>query len=160
MPLKVQSLAPEVAFDVKYQGKIIPIFHFYQDDRHDRKVEAWYTADKDEGVRSHQSRQSGLRGDFGYTETYQRDNWYFCTDTLFNMMRSLPEFNDLQDPNYKYSYQYEDSFILQTAIDHGLVGFDEEYRFIDTTMIEEPIKSCFGGWVYPYEATAWEASNG
>lgn len=157
MPLKVESLTPEVAFAVEYQGKIIPIFHFYQDDRYDRKVDGWYTADKDEGVRSNQSRQSGLRGDFGYTEHYQRDNWYFCTDTLFHKMRSLPEF---QDPQKKHSFMWEASFILQTAINYGLVGFDEDYQYIDTTMIEEPIKSCFGGLIYPYEATAWEASNG
>ena len=27
MPLKVESLTPEVAFAVEYQGKVIPIFH-------------------------------------------------------------------------------------------------------------------------------------
>ena len=155
MPLKVESLTPEVAFAVEYQGKVIPIFHFYQDDRYDRKVEAWYTADKDEGVRIHQSRKPDLLGDFGYTKEWERDDWYFCTDTLFKSMASLPEF---QDPNKKHSFQWEDSFILQTAINYGLIGFDEDYRFIDTTKIEEPIKSFTGGVIHPYEIK--EVSNG
>ena len=157
MPLKIESLTPEVAFAVEYQGKIIPIFHYYDDDLYHRKVEAWYTADKDEGVRAHQSRQSGVLGDYGYTEHYQRDDWYFCTDNLFKKMSSLPEF---QDPKKKNSFMWDDSFILQVAINYGLVGFDEDYKFVDTTMIEEPLKSCTGGLVYPYEIGAWEASNG
>tara|TARA_R110002020_G_scaffold35531_3_gene107215 strand:+ start:3605 stop:4078 length:474 start_codon:yes stop_codon:yes gene_type:complete len=157
MPLKVESLTPEVAFAVEYQGKIIPIFHYYQDDLYHQPVESWYTADKDEGVRTHQSRQPGVLGDYGYTNHDDRDDWYFCTDTLFKKMRSLPEF---QDPNKNHSFQWEDSFILQTAINYGLVGFNEDYQYVDTTMIEEPIKSFTGGVIHPYDQPKQEVLNG
>ena len=67
----------------------------------------------------------------------------------------MPEF---QDGNKKYSFEWDASFIIQTAINYGLIGFDDDYRFVDTTMIEDRIPSCTGSWVYPYHIR--EVSNG
>lgn len=163
MPLVIYKVPPEIAFTVQYQGEKVAIYHTYIDDIQSTPAQSVYTADKNEGVRTDRQKWAdGVQGDYGFTRGNDddRNEFWFYTHNLFQMMRSLPEFNDLQDPNYKYSYEYEDSFILQTAINHGLVGFDEDYRFIDTTKIEEPIESCTGGSIYPYPYEIKEVSNG
>ena len=70
-------------------------------------------------------------------------------------MKYMPEF---QDERKEYSWEWDASLIVQTAINYGLIGFDDDYRFVNTMMIEDPIKSCTGGFVYPYEIK--EVSNG
>tara|TARA_R100000005_G_C4969151_1_gene182771 strand:+ start:612 stop:1079 length:468 start_codon:yes stop_codon:yes gene_type:complete len=155
MPIKYEKLTPHVAFSVEYQGKIIPIFHAYDEDDMSRKLDEWFTADVNEGVRDHQTKKEGLLGEVGYTMEYNRDEWYFCTHKLFEKMKYMPEF---QDERKQYSWEWDASLIVQTAINYGLIGFDDDYRFVNTMMIEDPIKSCTGGFVYPYEIK--EVSNG
>lgn len=155
MPLKIEKLTPHVAFAVTYQGKIIPIFHHYEDDMFHKVIEGWYTADKNEGIRDYQSKQRGIMGDQGFTLEVERDDWYFSTHRIFEKVKFLPEF---QDEDKRHAFQWDDSFILQVAIDYGLVGFDDDYRWVDTTLIEEPMGSCTGGVIYPYEVK--EVSNG
>ena len=153
MPLKIEKLTPHVAFAVTYEGKIIPIFYYYEDDNADNIIDGWYTADIKEGVRDFQPEKHchccyGLLGEHGYTAGEERQDWYFSTHALFKDMRSLPEF---QDEQKKHSFQWEPSFILQTAINNGLIGFDEDYRVVETMMIEEPVKSFTGQVIYPYD---------
>jgi len=148
MPLKIEKITPHVAFAVEYQGKIIPMFFCYDKDLAHRVFDGWYTADKNEGVRNGQAKKPSVLGDYGYTDDDERDAWYFCTHLLFNKMKGLPEFADELRP---YAFQWDDEFIVQTAIDNGLLGFDEDNRPVDTTQLDNPIPSCTGGTVYPYQ---------
>ena len=75
------------------------------------------------------------------------------------MMKSFPEFDDSNKPfQRKYAFEWDDKHIVQTAINYGLIGFDEDYRFVDATSIEGPVMSCTGGLIEPYEVKA--VSNG
>ena len=49
---------------------------------------------------------------------------------------------------------------MQVAIDNALIGFDEDFRFVDTTMIEESIESCTGGSIHPYPYEIKKVSDG
>ena len=155
MPLKIEKIIPHVAFAVEYQRKIIPMFFCYDQDLAHRVYDGWYTADKNEGVRDGQTKKPSVLGDYGYTDDDERDAWYFCTHLLFNKMKGLPEFADELRP---HAFQWDDNFIVQTAINNGLLGFDEDNRPVDTTQLEIPIRSCTGGTVYPYDLK--EGSNG
>lgn len=155
MPVKYEMITPEVAFAVEYQGKVIPIFHTYEFDDMFRISAEWFTADIKEGVRDDQRKKDGLMGKLGFTEDNDRDAWFFNKHNIFEKMKYMPEF---QDGNKKYSFEWDASFIIQTAINYGLIGFDDDYRFVDTTMIEDRIPSCTGSWVYPYHIR--EVSNG
>tara|TARA_R100001230_G_C5669331_1_gene174221 strand:- start:250 stop:717 length:468 start_codon:yes stop_codon:yes gene_type:complete len=155
MPLKIEKIIPHVAFAVEYQRKIIPMFFCYDQDLAHRVYDGWYTADKNEGVRDGQTKKPSVLGHYGYTDDDERDAWYFCTHLLFNKMKGLPEFADELRP---HAFQWDDNFIVQTAINNGLLGFDEDNRPVDTTQLEIPIRSCTGGTVYPYDLK--EVSNG
>ena len=112
-------------------------------------------ADEQEGVRDDQRLCEGIKGTYGFTSVDQRNDFFFDTYNLFDMMRSLPEF---QQPTKRCSSDWDDKFIIQTAINHGLIGFDEDFRFVSTVDIEFSIKSCTGGFIQPYELKV--VSNG
>lgn len=155
MPLEITQVPPSPAFSVEYQGETLWIYHTYEDDIESRRVEQVYTADEKEGVRDGQRRCGGIQGQYGFTVYEHRDEYFFDTHKLLMEMASLPEFDN---PTKRYSSDWQDKFIVQTAINYGLIGFDEDYRFVDTTMIEEPIKSLTGGLIQPIAVKA--VSNG
>tara|TARA_R100001594_G_C4023955_1_gene259752 strand:+ start:900 stop:1382 length:483 start_codon:yes stop_codon:yes gene_type:complete len=155
MPLVIYKVPPDVAFMVQYQGEKVAIYHTYIDDIQRTTADSVYTADEKEGVRTdHQKLADGIVGAYGFTrgDDDDRNEFWFTTHNLFKMMKALPEFQDECKPfKRRYSFEWEDKYIVQTAIDYGLVGFDEDFRFVDTTMIEEPVKSCTGGLIQPYD---------
>ena len=162
MPLVIYKVPPDVAFMVEYQGENVAIYHTYIDDIERTPADGVYTADENEGVRTDRQKWAdGVQGDYGFTrgDDDDRNEFWFYTHNLFEMMKAFPEFQDEWKPfKRKHSFEWEDKYIVQTAIHYGLVGFDEDFRFVDATRIEEPVKSCTGGLVHPYEVKA--VSNG
>ena len=151
MPLAITKILPDPAFSVQYQGERIQLYHAYEDDMVGKQCENVYTADEAEGVREGQRLTGGFMGSkFGYTEDEDRNDFFFDTYNLYKTMTAnfVPEF---QHPTRTWAGDWDDKFIVQTAINYGLIGFDEDFRFVDTMTIEEPVKSCTGGLVQPYE---------
>ena len=127
MPLAIQSVSPDTAFTVQYNGKPLTIYHAYEDDILSRKVDGVYTADEMEGVRKGQRYSEGMQGDYGFTSDDDRYEFFFNTHLLFEIVKSFPEF---QHPTKKYQFQWNDSFIVQVAINYKLIDFDDEGRMI------------------------------
>jgi|TARA_R100001163_G_scaffold60609_1_gene50037 hypothetical protein len=155
MPLEIKRVPPSPAFSVEYQGERIWIYHTYLDEIESMRLDHVYTADEEEGVRNGHRRHEGIKGEYGFTVDEHRNDYFFDTSDLYKMMSSLPEF---YHPTKKFGFEWPDKFIVQIAIEYGLIGFDEDFRFVDATMIEFPIKSCTGGLIVPVEVKA--VSNG
>ncbi len=159
MPLQIKRVPPSPAFSVEYQGERIWMYHAYDNENESNRVDQVYTADEEEGVRDGQRLCEGIKGEYGFTWDDERADYFFDTHNLFKMMSSFPEFNDLNKPfQRKHSFEWNDKYIVQAAINNGLIGFDEDLRFVDATRIEEPVQSCTGGLIQPYEVKA--VSNG
>ena len=116
-----------------------------------------FTADIKEGVRKGQQLLGDVRGAFGFTSgNGDRNDYWFSSNDLFELVKHLPEFKNkagvLHSNPTTYEFQWLKSYIVQVAIDHELIGFDDDFRFIDATSIDQPIKSCTGGMIMPKEA--------
>ncbi len=158
MPLIIKKVPPKVAFVVTYQGVEMDIFHAYDEDLEHELVEGAYTADVEEGCRpkGDQFLADGVQGQFGFTEDGDgRDSYFFHIYRIFERVKDLDEF---KHPTKRFLFEFEHSFIVQTALDHGLIGFDSDYRFVNTMTLDKPIDSCVGGVIMPYNKK--EASNG
>tara|TARA_R100001129_G_scaffold180005_1_gene157524 strand:+ start:425 stop:901 length:477 start_codon:yes stop_codon:yes gene_type:complete len=151
MPLAITKILPDPAFSVQYQGETITIYHAYEDDIVGLECSNVYTADEAEGVREGQRLAGGLMGSkFGYTEDEDRNDFFFDTHMLYRTM-TANFVSEFQHPKKKYASDWDDKFIVQTAINYGLIGFDEDFRFVETQRISHSIKSCTGGEIRPYE---------
>ena len=158
MPLAIRKVPPDAAFSVQYQGQTITIYHAYEDDMVGKQCSHVYTADEAEGVRDGQRLSSGRMGSkYGYTEDEDRNDFFFDTAELYDTMKLLCV-SELNHANREYACEWDDKFIVQAALDHGLIGFDDDFRFVDAQRISNAIKSCTGGLIQPYEIKA--VSNG
>lgn len=164
MPLAITRVPPEIAFDVIYQGISLHIYHAYEEDIQKNKIHGVYTADKNEGVRVGQREVPGVIGEHGFTQDEDRNDFFFNTFALFKLMKDFPEFKNKAgvhgSTDSTYHFQWLESYIVQVAIDNALIGFDEDFRFVDTTMIEESIESCTGGSIHPYPYEIKKVSDG